>query len=105
MKDFEIKIKNTKYPCRITLRAMLKFKQLTGRDWGQIEGNGITDMITFLWCCVWAACATDGVEFNYDLDQFSGFLDGSVFSDWMKYLSDANDGENSNKQSKKKPPL
>ncbi|MDE6860947.1 MAG: hypothetical protein K2J65_11110 [Duncaniella sp.] len=90
MKDFKIKVKRRELPYRITLRAMLKFKQLTGRDWGALEGNGITDLITFLWCCVWATCAVDGVEFTDDIEEFTGHLDGSVFSRWMKYLSDSN---------------
>lgn len=102
MKDFEIKIKDVKYPCRVTLRAMLKFKQLTGRDWGQLDGNGVSDMITFLWCCVWAVCQTDGNEFPYELDEFSGHLDSSVFAKWMKYISDSNKGEKSADEDKKK---
>lgn len=106
MKDFEIKIKGKTLPCRITLRAMLKFKQVTGRDWGALEGNGITDFIIFLWCCVWATCATEGVEFNDDLDEFSGHLDASVFSRWMTYISEnskhSEDSEHSDGGLKKK---
>lgn len=93
MKDFKIKVKGKELPCRITLLAMLKFKQLTGRDWGVLDGNGVTDLITFLWCCVWAACSTDGVEFTEDMEQFAGHLDGGVFARWMKYLSDNNKQE------------
>ena len=101
MKDFEINIGKKKLPCRITLRAMLKFKQVTGRDWGALEGNGVTDLITFLWCCVWATCATDGVEFTEDLDDFTGHLDSNIFAEWMKYLGESNN-DTSNSDNKKK---
>ncbi len=102
MKDFEIKIKGVKYPCRITLRAMLKFKQITGRDWGNLDGNGVSDMIIFLWCCVWAVCVTEGKDFPFELDEFSGHLDSSIFAGWMKYLSEANKEEKSDGEGKKK---
>lgn len=90
MKDFEITLKGKKYSCRITLRAMLKFKQVTGRDWGQLEGNGVSDMIVFLWCCVWATSMTDGVDFPHDLDEFAGNLDGGVFGEWTAYMTELN---------------
>lgn len=90
MKDFEISIGGKKYPCRITLRAMLKFKQVTGRDWGQLDGNGVSDMIVFLWCCVWAASMTDGVDFPYDLEEFAGNVDGGVFGKWTAYMGEVN---------------
>ena len=58
------------YPCRPTMGAMLRFKQETGRDVSEMTGS-VSDLATYMWCCVVSACKREGVEFNMSLMDFA----------------------------------
>lgn len=64
------------YPCRVTLGAMRRFKQETGKDAENIAG--VDDLAIFIWCCCQSACKADGVEFGVSLDDFCDLLDMST---------------------------
>lgn len=66
------------YPCRVTLGAMRRFKQETGKDAENIVG--VDDLAVFIWCCCMSACKADGVEFNVSLDDFCDLVDISTLS-------------------------
>ena len=59
-----ITIANQTYPCRQTMGAFLRYKHETGKEATEIKGN-LTDMLTFIFCCVQSACAADGIDFQY----------------------------------------
>lgn len=73
MKAFTINGKE--YPCRITMGAMLRFRNETGRDVTALKSDDICDLVIFLWCCMASACSADNVEFGYDLMEFADRLD------------------------------
>lgn len=66
------------YPCRVTLGAMRRFKQETGKDAENIVG--VDDLAVFIWCCCMSACKADGVEFGVSLDDFCDLVDISTLS-------------------------
>lgn len=66
------------YPCRVTLGAMRRFKQETGKDSDNI--SGVDDLAVFIWCCCMSACKADGVEFSVSLDDFCDLVDISTLS-------------------------
>lgn len=66
-----IKINGKEYPCRVTMGAMLRFKRETGRDVNQIGEGDVSDLVTFLWCCMASASKADGVEFGMSLMDFA----------------------------------
>lgn len=66
----EVEIYKQKYPMRMTMGAMLRFKRMTDKDVEEI-GNDVTLMVTFMYCCVASACNADGVSFSMDLDKFA----------------------------------
>ena len=75
-KNVSIKIKTSdgkEYPCRITLGAMRRFKQETGKDADNI--SGVSELAVFVWCCCQSACNADGVDFGVGLDDFCDRLD------------------------------
>ena len=70
MKKVEITINGKAYPCRQTMGAMLRFKMETGKEVSDIS-NDVTDMCTYLFCCIASACKHDGVEFGFSLMDFA----------------------------------
>lgn len=66
----KVEIYGQKYPMRMTMGAMLRFKRMTGKDVEEI-GNDVTLLVTFMYCCVASACNADGKEFDMDLEKFA----------------------------------
>lgn len=56
------------WPCRLTLGAMRRYKQITGEDVSQMAG--VSDMGVLVWCCCKSACAADGKPMDVSLDDF-----------------------------------
>lgn len=69
-----ITVKGEKYPARLTLGAMRRFKAETGHELsdGQIS---VSEMAALLWCCVKSACNADGIAFDMLLDDFADNLE------------------------------
>ena len=45
-----IRIAGKDYPCRMTMGAMLRFKQQMGYEVTAVNGESFTDNLTLLWC-------------------------------------------------------
>ena len=67
MKRIEITVNGTAYPCSPTMGAMLRFKEQTGREITQIDPSSLSDLCTYLWCCVKAGAKREGKEFDLSL--------------------------------------
>ena len=90
MKKVEVKINNVAYPCRPTMGAMLRFKRETGREVTDISEDAITDLCTFLWCCVVSASKADNVNFDMPLMDFA---DSIALDDLMAWAETINGGK------------
>lgn len=64
-------------PFRVTMGAMLRFKQQTGHDVRELRGEDISDAVTFLWCCVVSASKADGISDIPSLEEFADLLEPS----------------------------
>lgn len=97
MPKIEIIVEGKKYPCRPTMGAMLRYKEATGREVTTIDAASVTDLVTYLWCCVASACKRDGVEFNMSLMDFADGLEPDTLTKWtetvMQPSSDDGDEE------------
>ena len=84
MSALTITVGSKEYPCRLTMGALLRYKRLTGAEYG--EDAGLSGTITLLWCCVKSACNADGIPFDYELEDFADGLSPEVLSDWTSSL-------------------
>lgn len=87
MKD-KIVIKGKAYPCRPTMGAMLRFRKETGKEVTEISGGSLTDLCTYLYCCVASASAADGLDFNMSLMDFADALSPEDMSAWANSMQD-----------------
>lgn len=87
MAKIEVTINGKAYPCRQTMGAMLRFKQETGKEVTEIDG-GLSDMCTFLWCCIASACKADGVDFDMSLMEFADSLTPEQMEAWTDVVSE-----------------
>lgn len=86
MKKIEVDINGKAYPCRQTMGAMLRFKQETGKEVTEI-GDSLSELCTFLWCCVVSACKADGIEFGMSLMDFADSISTDDMSAWASTLN------------------
>jgi hypothetical protein len=78
-----LKIEGREYPCRVTMGAMMRFKQETGKDIQAMESTDTADVLTFLWCCIVSACRVDGVEFTLSALDMADRMSAEDFAAWQ----------------------
>ena len=90
MAQIEITINGVAYPCRPTMGAMLRFKEQTGKEITQLDGNSFTDLCTYLWCCIVSACKREGKAFDLSLMDFADCIDPDDMQGWSEALQAEN---------------
>ena len=66
MKKNIITIQGKEYPCRMTMGAMLEFKNRTGKEVTDISGTDLSLVVTLLYCCLLSSCRADKVTFPFE---------------------------------------
>ena len=79
-----IVIKGKEYPSRLTMGAMLRFRNETGYDVSRMSYDNLSDLITFIWCCCVSACSADKVEFSFSLMDFADNIEPDLINDFYK---------------------
>ena len=77
-----IKIGGRCYPCYATMGAALRFKDRMGREANDMRLDSISEMLTYLWCCVKSACNREGMDFDMDLQDFADALSPEEMTEW-----------------------
>lgn len=81
--------------------AALLFKRTTGKEIGALTEGGVSDIISYVWCCVKSACRHDGIEFSYTLDDFADCVDIDGAEEWVAAMAAGNEaGEPADGQKK-----
>ncbi len=69
-----VNIDGKEYPIKMTMGAMMRFKQETGKEVNDID-MGFSENATLIWCCIKSACAHEKVDFNVSLMEFADSID------------------------------
>ena len=77
-----IRIAGKDYPCRMTMGAMLRFKQQMGYEVTAVKGESFTDTLTLLWCCVASACAREKIPFDLSPMEMADAITLEDFGAW-----------------------
>lgn len=75
MKKTKIKVGDKEFHCRVTMGAMVRFKNESGKDVSKLEKTNISELVLFVYCCVKSACNADKVEFDYDFQSFADLME------------------------------
>ncbi len=94
MNKLTIEVGGKSYPCRLTMGAMLLFKQQTGKDVRQLTDGDLEGMLVLMWCCMKSACRADGIAMDIDFDHFCDLIGPADMAKWNIATSTASeDGE------------
>lgn len=68
MKKGYIQIAGKEYPCRLTMGAMVRFKERTGIDLPTMKQDEMdfSRLMMLMYCCLVSACRVDAVEHPFD---------------------------------------
>ncbi len=72
-KKITVTIDGKEYPIRLTMGAILRFKQETGKEVNEAEGT--MDNATLVWCCIQSGCKREDKDFEYSLMDFADHVD------------------------------
>lgn len=86
-KKIQIQINGKSYPCRPTMGAILRFHQLTDREVTDIRPDSISDLLTYLYCCVASASKADQIPFEMELMDFADAIAPDDLNQWVSSLS------------------
>ena len=75
MKKTKINVGDREYPCRVTMGAMVRFKNESGKDVSELEKSNISELVLFVYCCVKSACNADKEPFDYDFETFADLME------------------------------
>ena len=95
----EITVNGEAYPCYQTAGAMLRFKDLTGKEISEIRPTDISDLIRFMWCCVVSACAREKKTFPLSVMEFADALTPAQMQEWQNANSEEVDTSDGQKKS------
>lgn len=85
-----ITLNGKQLPSYQTMGALLRFKQATGKEAGSIDfSRDMSDVITYLWCCVESACNRERVDFTMSLQDFADALTIEDVTKWSEQLIEA----------------
>lgn len=71
----KLNIAGKEYPCRVTMGAMVRFKNEAGKDVSELKQTDISELVLFIFCCVKSACHADQVDFEMDFEMFADSLE------------------------------
>jgi len=84
----QIEIDGKTYPCRVTMGALLRFKNETGKDVSELSETDVADLLTLLWCCTASACAADHVSFGMGLMDFADALEPGKYTEFYTSMGE-----------------
>lgn len=88
MAEIKVSVNGKAYPCRQTMGAALRFKRETGREVTDIDSGSLSDMCTYLWCCVVSASKHDGLDFGLSLLDFADSIAPGDILAWAEAVLD-----------------
>lgn len=104
MKQLVIRVAGVEYPCTPSMGAMLRFKQKTDKEVTEIDPGSLTELCTYLWCCVVSGAKRAGMEFGMDLMEFADAVSPDDMVAWQRAISEVTgDDEDADGQKKSLP--
>lgn len=73
--------------------AMLRFKKETGKEVTELSQNSLSELCTYLFCCVASACAADKKSFKMSLLEFADALAPDALEQWAQDLAGNTGGQ------------
>lgn len=101
--EIKIDIEGKEYGCALTMGAALRFKELTGKELGEIKPENTTEIVSLLFCSVQSWARRHGEPFDFELYDFADRLDLTQVQQWFITITEDAAAEKDTTGGKKKP--
>lgn len=64
------------------------FRELTSKEVSQIKADSLSDLFTYLYCCIKSGCRRAGVDFGYTLEELADICEASDVIAWGRAVAD-----------------
>lgn len=98
-------VNGIEYPCRVTMGAFLRFKGCMGKDVSKMDPSDLSELVTFMWCCVASACAADKRDFPLTLMEFADALADTDMQSFYRDSGFDSGGEDGKKKEVRVPQI
>ena len=89
-----IMIQGTQYPFRLTIGAMMRYKELTGEDFSQFKGDDMQKVAVIIQCGIRSACRAEGVPVpQVSLEELMDYIDLEQVADLLSLKTGSDVGE------------
>ena len=102
-----VMVEGRELPCAPSMGAMLRFKELTGKEINEIDVRSVSELATYLYCCVASACSREKIEFDMKLMEFADRVSPEDMAAWQDSITREarpDDTGESGGEEKKSPP-
>lgn len=103
MKRIEVILEGKAYPCVLSMGAMVRFEEKTGKPISQMDETSVKDSIVYLYSTIEAGCQREQKEFPYDMLQLADLLTPAEFRTLVSALAGGDDGGEAEKKEEGKP--
>ena len=103
MARYEITVDGIAYPFVQTMGAMLRFKDVTGKDFSEFDASKTSDTIAWIWCCAVSASRREGKQFPLSMEEMADLMTVEDMNDCLRSVasgSSAEDGAGSAEEKK-----
>lgn len=73
----------------MTMGALVRFKDMTGKEAGHIDSTNIEELSRLIYCSVISACRREKIEFDMPFEDFLDFLDIDQLNSFYQNSQDA----------------
>lgn len=84
----KIEIAGKSYPVRATMGALVRFRQMQGKEVSEMDENSSEDVCAYVYCILVSACNADKIDFEYDFLTFCDIVDLTTINRISQMLVD-----------------
>ena len=84
----KIEIAGKSYPVRATMGALVRFRQMQGKEVSEMDENSSEDVCAYVYCILVSACNADKIDFEYDFLTFCDNVDLTTINRISQMLVD-----------------
>lgn len=103
MARYEITIDGVTYPFVQTMGAMLRFKDVTGKDFSEFDQSKTSDAIAWIWACAASSSKREGRQFPLSMEEMADLMTIEDMSECVRMISEARKEEGEATDEKKSP--
>ena len=93
MRRYEITVDGTSYPFVQTMGAMLRFKDMTGKDFSEFDASKTSDTVAWIWCCAVSGSKREGKQFPMTMEEMADMMTVEDMNDCLHSVASGNVSE------------